>query len=139
MEKSPFLISGNIKSCLHCLSIQCTKQSYQRTEQNTESFFVEWQKKKIKHDTLCNSFETGGLQSVDIEIKIKALQLLWVHRFFDQKEHQWKSIPRFLLRKNFGDVNIFYPHFSPDKEALKSFPIFYQLILTAWKECSKPR
>jgi hypothetical protein len=29
---------------------------------------------KIKHDTLCNSYEKGGLQSVDIICKVKALQ-----------------------------------------------------------------
>ena len=93
---------------------------------------------KIKHRTLCNSFETGGLQSVDIEVKLKALQLSWIHRLFDQKEHQWKSIPRFLLRKNFGETNIFYHHFSPNKEALRSFPNFYQTILTTWMDCSDP-
>ena len=53
---------------------------------------------KIKHATLCNTYENGGLQSVDIETKIKALQLSWIHRLFDQKEHQWKTIPRYLLR-----------------------------------------
>ena len=51
---------------------------------------------KIKHQTLCYSYENGGLQSVDIEVKIKALQLSWIHRLVDQKEHQWKTIPRFL-------------------------------------------
>ena len=30
---------------------------------------------KIKYETLCNTYENGGLQSVDIELKIKALQL----------------------------------------------------------------
>ena len=62
---------------------------------------------KIKHQTLCNSYENGGLQSVDIELKIKALQLSWIHRLFDKKEHQWKTIPRFLLRKSFGDIMFF--------------------------------
>ena len=91
---------------------------------------------KIKHETLSNSFETGGLQSVDIEVKIKALQLSWINRLFDQKEHQWKIIPRFLLQKNYGEVNVFYPHFAPSKESLKSLPIFYQNIFTSWRSCS---
>ena len=91
---------------------------------------------KIKHETLCNSFENGGLQSVDIEFKIKALQLSWIHRLFDQKEHQWKTIPRFLLRRNFGDINVFYHHFSPTGEALRSFPIFYRDVFALWRNCS---
>ena len=91
---------------------------------------------KLKHDTLCNTYENGGLQSVDIEIKIKALQLSWIHRLFDQKEHQWKIIPRYLLAKNYGDINVFSHHFAPSIESLKSFPIFYRNILTIWKDCS---
>jgi hypothetical protein len=85
---------------------------------------------------LCNTFKNGCLQSVDIEIKIKALQLSWIDQLFDQKEHQWKTIPQFLLVKNYGDTNVFYHHFAPTTEALKSFPIFYQQILTSWKDCS---
>jgi hypothetical protein len=83
---------------------------------------------KIKHETLCNTYETGGLQSGDIDLKIKSLQLSWISRLFDHKEHQWKKIPRYLLRKSYGDINVFYPHFAPSKQSLKSFPIFYQNI-----------
>ena len=91
---------------------------------------------KIKHETLSNSYENGGLQSVDIDLKIKALQLSWFHRLFDQKEHQWKTIPRYLFLKKFGCVNIFSHHFSPSKELLSSIPTFYQNILIAWKDVS---
>ena len=91
---------------------------------------------KIKYETLCNTYETGGLQSVDIEFKIKSLQLSWIHRLFDHKEHQWKIIPRYLLGKNYGDINVFYPHFSPNKETLSSLPTFYRNILSTWKDCS---
>ena len=90
----------------------------------------------MKHETLSNTFEKGGLQSVDIDKKIKALQLSWIHRLFDQKEHQWKIIPRFILRKNYGDTNVFYHHFSPTTEFLRSFPTFYRKILATWKDCS---
>jgi hypothetical protein len=64
---------------------------------------------KIKHETLSNSFETGGLHSVDIEVKIKALQMSWINRLFDKKEHQWKIIPLFLLQKYYGEVNVSIP------------------------------
>ena len=91
---------------------------------------------KVKHETLCNTFETGGLQSVDIELKIKALQLSWINRLFDQKEHRWKKIPCFLLKRNYGDINVFHPHFAPSSDSLKTLPIFYRHILELWRGCS---
>ena len=78
----------------------------------------------------------GVCKVQDIEVKIKALQLSWINRLFDQKEHQWKIIPRFLLQKNYGEAKVFYPHFAPSKESLKSLPIFYQNIFTSWRSCS---
>ena len=33
---------------------------------------------KIEHETLCNSFEEGGLKKVDINSKIAILQCLWI-------------------------------------------------------------
>ena len=32
---------------------------------------------KIKHETLCNSFEEGDLKNVDINLKIGSLQCSW--------------------------------------------------------------
>ena len=37
-------------------------------------------KSKIKHDTLCNDYENGGLKSVDIFSKIVSLQCSWIRR-----------------------------------------------------------
>ena len=33
---------------------------------------------KIKHETLCNSFEEGGLKNVDIDSETASLQCSWV-------------------------------------------------------------
>ena len=35
---------------------------------------------KIKHETLCNDYERGGLKNVDIQNKIIALQCSWIRR-----------------------------------------------------------
>ena len=75
------------------------------------AFLWNGKRAKIKHETLCNSYEKGGLQSVDIELKIKALQLSWIHRLFDNKEHQWKIVPCFIFNKIFGYTNVFGSRF----------------------------
>ena len=57
---------------------------------------------KIKHETLCNSFEEGGLKNVDINSKIASLQCSWVKRLYDDKFHEWKLIPLHLIKSTFG-------------------------------------
>ena len=90
---------------------------------------------KIKHNTLCNKFEKGGLQKVDIRLKIDALQLSWVRRLYDENDHQWKKIPKILLTQRFGDYNIFYPHFKTHLN-LSLIPKFYKNIMEKWSTCS---
>ena len=42
-----------------------------------------WQnsRPKIKHKTLPNTFEIGGLKNVDIDLKVISLQCSWVKEF----------------------------------------------------------
>ena len=51
---------------------------------------------KIKHSALIGSYERGGLKDIDIEKRIKALQLSWVKRLYDESEHDWKKIPKYF-------------------------------------------
>ena len=93
---------------------------------------------KIKHLTLCNSYEMGGLQSVDIETKMIALHLSWIKRLFDPSHQQWKTIPLFYLNQAFGQY-AFHPSFSPKCDAIMgSLPLFYRNIAVRWKNCSTP-
>ena len=93
---------------------------------------------KIKQDTLCNSFEKGGLQSVDIELKLTSLKISWIMRLYEENAHQWKIIPLFFLNKAFGPDNPFHSHFHPKKSLLNHLPCFYQTIITKWHTCSSP-
>ena len=43
---------------------------------------------KIKHETLCNSFDKVGLINVDINSRIASLQYSWVKQLFDDKFHK---------------------------------------------------
>ena len=38
---------------------------------------------KIKHSTLCNKYENGGLKNVDILSKVISLQCSWIKRLYD--------------------------------------------------------
>ena len=47
-----------------------------------------WNRKhpKIKH-TLCNTYENGGLKSVDISSKLSSLQCSWIKKLYDTTTH----------------------------------------------------
>ena len=61
-----------------------------------------WNRKypKIKHSTLCNTHENGGLKSVHIPNKLTSLQCSWIKRLYDTTTHCWKQIPASLIKKN---------------------------------------
>ena len=90
---------------------------------------------KIKHSTLINDYSNGGLRDIDIRSKIKALQLSWLKRLYDNNFHPWKIIPTHLF-STLGP-NIFYPNLSTEHfRKLDSFPLFYMDIVRFWCEIS---
>ena len=42
---------------------------------------------KIKHETISNDFQNGGLENVDIPSKISSLQCCWVKKRYGQNSH----------------------------------------------------
>ena len=56
---------------------------------------------KIKHSTLPNSYEDGGLKDVDVFSKAISLQFSWIKRLFDEKFHAWKITLSYLTKRNF--------------------------------------
>ena len=57
---------------------------------------------KIKHSTLCNKYENGGLKNVDILSKVISLQCSWIKRLYDNSSHPWKIIPSYLIDTYLG-------------------------------------
>ena len=55
---------------------------------------------KIKHCTFCNSYENGGLKSVDIPNTLTSLECSWIKRLYDCTTHCWNIISAFLITKN---------------------------------------
>ena len=89
---------------------------------------------KIKHETLCNSFEEDGLKNVDINSKIASLECSWVKRLYDDKFHEWKLIPLHLIKSTFG-IN-FKSHSNLDFEDSKilTFSSFYKQLFRDWRK-----
>ena len=58
---------------------------------------------KIKHETLFNDYEAGGLKNVDIPNKIIALQYSWIRRLCDDSFHEWKLILLYIIEQSFGN------------------------------------
>ena len=95
-----------------------------------------WQnsRPKIKHKTLSNTFETGGLKNVDINLKVISLQCSWVKKLCDENFHEWKIIPLHLIRITFGQNFKFHSNLSYDTKLLTSFPVFYKNIFCYWSQ-----
>lgn len=91
-------------------------------------------KAKIKHDTLCNSFENGGLKNVDINFKINSLQCSWIKRLLDDRSHDWKVIPLHLIKKSFGKNFRFHSNLDFNSNLLNRFLPFYKNILLFWSK-----
>ena len=66
------------------------------------NFIWQGKKAKIKHSTLRNGYENGGLKNVDLSNKITSIQCSWVKRLFEDDFHDWKVIPLFLIGKHLG-------------------------------------
>ena len=95
-----------------------------------------WRKNKykIKHDTLCNDYENGGLKSVDIFSKIVSLQCSWIRRLYDENFHPWKVIPLYLIEMHFGKNFKFHPNLDLRNFSLKIFPKYYQEKIYRWSK-----
>ena len=99
-----------------------------------KKFIWNGKKPKIKHTTLINEYQDGGLKDADIEAKIRSLQPGWVRRLFVDDYHLWKIIPLNVL-KTFGGENIFHRNLDIDLEKLPAtLPKFYTDLIQTWCE-----
>ena len=89
---------------------------------------------KLKHTTLCNEYEQGGLKNVDIFSKISSLQCSWVKRLYDNSFRIWNVIPLLLIKNHPGENFAFHSNVGIKQNVVKRFPKFYQEILTRWEE-----
>ena len=95
-----------------------------------------WNRKhpKIRHSTLCNTHENGGLKSAHIPNKLTSLQCSWIKRLYDTTTHCWKITPTLLIRNKLGKICIFHSNLSINPNKIKEFPTYYHDILIKWEK-----
>ena len=77
-----------------------------------------FQKPKIKHSTLRNGYESGGLEDVDIFY----LQCFWISRLFHDNFYDWEVIPLVLIKRRIRKKFKFYNTVGITKCSLKICP-----------------
>ena len=83
-----------------------------------------WKNKnpKIKHTTLCNNYDNGGLKNIDISSKIISLQCSWIKKLYDNTTPSWKVIPLHLIKTNLGINFKFHSNLDISVQKLKKIP-----------------
>ena len=89
-------------------------------------------KPKIKHGTLCMDYSKGGLKKCDIVSKVQSLKLSWVSRLYDESNHAWKKLPKFLIHNYVGDEFQFQTNSIMHKFVLEKFSNFYKSLFQQW-------
>ena len=89
---------------------------------------------KIKHSTLCNKHENGGLKNVDILSKVINLQCFWIKRLYDNSSNPWKIRPSHLIDTYLGKNFKFHSNLGIPANKTKHFPIYYKQIRKRWSE-----
>ena len=78
----------------------------------------------MKHTTLCNEYEQGGLKNVDIFSKITSFLCSWVKRLYDDSFHARKVISLCLIENHAGKNFVFHSNLSISKMLLKNVQNF---------------
>ena len=99
--------------------IHFSNRNYQQTKQNTKKFIWNKNNPEIKHSTLCNKYENGGLKNMDILSKVISLQYFWIKRLYDISSHPWKIIPSYLIDTYLGKIVKFHSNLSIPANKIK--------------------
>ena len=114
--------------------ISCTKTNYWGNSKYAENFLWNWSSSKIKHSTLCNSFATGGLTNIDINMKISSLQCSSIKWLYDNRSYEWKLIPLHLINATITPTFKFHPNLALSFQ-LDKFSKFFQNLFQFWSTC----
>ena len=104
-------------------------------EKNIYDFIWKGKKAKIKKSTLIGEYEEGGLKAPHIQSIIKAQQALWIKKYIDSNDAQWKFILDTYLQPC-GKSLMCYCNYALDKLP-KDMPIFYINYPKQWQEITQ--
>ena len=91
--------------------------------------FRQEKKAKLKHSTLFNGYEKGGIKNVDLTNKITSMQCSRVKRLFENDFHDWKVIQLFLTGKHLGKNFKFHNNIDISNAFFQNFHVFIKIFL----------
>ena len=74
------------------------------------------------------NYSKEGLKKCDIVSKVQSLKLSWVSRLYDESNHDWKKLPKFLIHKYVGEKFQFQISSVMHKFVLENFTNFYKRL-----------
>ena len=91
---------------------------------------------KIKHSTLIAPYSKGGLNNVDVENRLRSLQLLWMAKLLDPKFEQRKVKPKIWFQSCDTPLPV-KRNYCIEQSKISRLPSFYQTIVKNWIQISK--
>ena len=91
-----------ISKIVHLSFITTVPRAITNQLNNIQKNFI-WNEKnsKTNNSTLSNSYKDSGLKDVDVFTKVISLHCSWIKRLYEEKIHEWKIIPSYLIKTNF--------------------------------------
>ena len=89
---------------------------------------------RIKRSVLCNSYDSGGLNMIDLDSFVKGLKCAWVKRYLNDQPGDWKLFFDYHLHK-FGKNFLFRCNISPS-DFTGMDDIFIKHVCLAWASFS---
>ena len=101
MKNNSFQIISTIKNNFLAQALPISKFVISALQKVQKQFIWKDRPPKIKHETICNTCEKGGLKNIDNNSKTRSLQCLWIQKLYDDSFHEWKLTPLYLIKKSF--------------------------------------
>ena len=119
---------------IHAASVLELPESFAH-KVNSLIFKFIWNDKppKIKKATLIGEKQDGGLKAPDFTAIDKALKLIWIKRFLDESDAEWKLIPMEAFDRYVGKL-LLQSRYSIKLLSLDNLPSFYTKMLQFWQE-----
>ena len=87
---------------------------------------------KVKHSACISEYNTGGLKMPDVTSIFYTQRIMWLKRFFNSPNSQWKVFFEWQMEK-VGGTSIFQnPHIAIEGIKKQGLHHFYESIIVAW-------
>ena len=93
-----------------------------------KNFIWKGEKPKVRNSSIIADYTDESQKDVDIFAKIKALQLVWARRLFEENFHPWKIIPLNNLN-SIGIKSIFHSNLHLEVDLPRCLLNFYKTII----------